>query len=68
MDLQSRISILKHYYKENESAAAALRAYKTEKGLKSDPFSLSTITRLIQRFEETGSVADRPHTGRRKDE
>ena len=29
-----------------------------------DPFFITTVTRLIAKFEETGSVADKPRSGR----
>ncbi len=64
MDLHVKIEIVRHYYASNASATAALRSYKREHNLKNDPFCTKTIARIIQRFEETGSVEDKPRTGR----
>ncbi|GAA51164.1 nephrin related [Clonorchis sinensis] len=44
---------------------AALRGYKTKHGLIKDPFTVSTITRLIVKFESTGSVLDFSGKGRK---
>ncbi|GAA54143.1 hypothetical protein CLF_112388 [Clonorchis sinensis] len=60
MDVSMRIEIVKLYYPLSESATAALRGYKTKHGLIKDPFTVSTITRLIAKFESTGSVLDFP--------
>ncbi|KER31346.1 hypothetical protein T265_12999, partial [Opisthorchis viverrini] len=46
-------------------ATAALRGYKTKHGLIKDPFIVSTIIRLIAKFESTGSVLDFPGKGRK---
>ena len=74
MELQQRIECVRLYYSNNFSPAVTLRAYKTAHGLRTDPFSATTISRLIKRFEDTGSVLDLPKSGRlsltedRKDE
>lgn len=60
MDVNTRIEIVKLYYSHGESTTAALRGYKTKHGLIKDPFTVSTITRLIEKFESTGSVLDLP--------
>ena len=64
MDLQDRIELVKCFYSSGSSPRAALRQFKLKKGLVKDPFSLSTITRLISKFEETGSITDKPRSGR----
>lgn len=64
MDLQERIEIVQDYYSCGRSPTAALRQFKRRRGLIKDPFDLKTITRLIAKFEETGSVADKPRSGR----
>ena len=64
MDLRTRIEIVELYFSNGSSSTAALRAYKTVHNLRRDPFATSTITRLISRFRETGSVADKPRSGR----
>ncbi|GAA37613.2 hypothetical protein CLF_112391 [Clonorchis sinensis] len=65
MDANTLIEIVKLYYSLGESATAALRGYKTKHGLIKDPFTVSTITRLIAKFESTGSVLDLPGKGRK---
>ncbi|GAA57918.1 hypothetical protein CLF_113348 [Clonorchis sinensis] len=55
MDVSTRIEIVQLYYSLGESATAALRGYKTKHGPIKDPFTVSTITRLIAKFESTGS-------------
>ncbi|KAG5450600.1 hypothetical protein CSKR_203973 [Clonorchis sinensis] len=65
MHVSTRIEIVKLYYSLGESATAALRVYKTKHGLIKDPFTVSTITRLIAKFESTGSVLDLPGKGRK---
>ncbi|GAA47268.1 hypothetical protein CLF_100154 [Clonorchis sinensis] len=65
MDVSTRIEILKLYYSLGESAIAALRGYKTKHGLIKDPFTVSTITCLIAKFESTGSVLDFSGKGRK---
>ena len=64
MDLKTRIEFVELYYSNRKSPAAALRAYKTAHDLRIDPFNVRTIQRLVQRFEETGSVCDKPKSGR----
>lgn len=64
MDLQTRIELIELYFENGRSGSATLRAFKTAHNCHRDPFSVSTILRLIERFRETGSVADRPRSGR----
>ena len=64
MDITTRIEIVKIFYANGSSPAATLRAYKTLHNLSVDPFNATTISRLIRRFEDTGSVHDRPKSGR----
>lgn len=64
MDLKTRTLLIKLFYENGSSAAATLRAFKTLKNLHDDPFPRSTITRLVNKFEETGSVLDAPRAGR----
>ena len=64
MDRQCKIQLVRCYYSSNCSATGALRLYKKENNLKNYPFKAYSITRVLQRFEETGSVDDRPRSGR----
>ncbi|KAG5448140.1 hypothetical protein CSKR_200685, partial [Clonorchis sinensis] len=65
MDVSTRIEIVKLYYSLGESSTAALRDYNAKYGIIKDPFTVSTITRLIAKFESTGSVLDFPDKGRK---
>ncbi|GAA47813.1 hypothetical protein CLF_100832 [Clonorchis sinensis] len=60
-----RIEIVKLYYSLGVSATAALRGYKTKHGLIKDLFIVSTITRLIAKFDSTGFVLNFPGKGRK---
>ncbi|KER28285.1 hypothetical protein T265_04821 [Opisthorchis viverrini] len=62
---RKRTEIVKLYYSFGESATAALRGCKTKHGLIKDSFTMSTITRLIAKFESTGSVLDFSVKGRK---
>ena len=61
---EERVQLMKAFYKSGESPIGALRLYSTDRGLKNFICSESTVRKLIQRFEETGSVADLPRSGR----
>ncbi|GAA50300.1 hypothetical protein CLF_104347 [Clonorchis sinensis] len=65
MDVSKPIEIVKLYYSLGGSATAALRGYKTKHGLIKDPFTVSTVTRLIAKFECTGFALDFPGKGRK---
>ncbi|GAA50588.1 carbonic anhydrase [Clonorchis sinensis] len=65
MNVSTLIEIVKLYYSLGESAPAALCGYKTKHGIIKDPFTLSTSTRLIAKFESTESVLDFPGKGRK---
>lgn len=64
LDLDTRLELVKIYYSNNESASATLRAFKTKFSLRKDPFPISTITRLIQKFEKTKTLHDVKPSGR----
>ena len=65
MDLQTRTQLVKFYYKsKNDSAIQALYSFCTHNNLKKHPCSPLTVTRLVERFEATGSVEDLPRSGR----
>lgn len=64
IDLKTRILLVRLYYENGSSAAAALRRYKTINGLCHDPFSVRAVERLLQKFEEHGVVTDLPRSGR----
>lgn len=64
MDTQARIELIQLYYANGKSASAAQRSYNKKHGLHNNAFALTSITRLVERFEHTGSVHDMPKTGR----
>ena len=58
--------LIKLYYKNAESATAALRAYRSMKGKRSrkGPITPSALIKMMKKFESTGSLASRPRSGR----
>jgi transposase len=64
MDLKTRITLVRLYYENGSSAAAALRKFKTLHGYHNDPFPASSVQRLVAKFEDCGSVTDLPKSGR----
>lgn len=64
LDLKSRVLLVRLYYENGSSSAAALRRYKTLNGLRDDPFPARFVERLLHKFEEHGTVLDLPHGGR----
>ena len=74
MDLETKLDILECYILSGKSSTAALRCYKKKYNLIKDPFSPATISKLMDKFYETGSLHDKLRPGRpslvvnRKDE
>ena len=64
ISFEDRISIIKCYYANGESPTAALRKFKSDHGLIKDPFTTHSITRLVDKFETTGSILDQEKSGR----
>lgn len=64
IELTDRIDIIKCYYSSGESATAAIRKFKQKRRLIKDPFTLASVSNLVKKFEMTGSVQDRPKSGR----
>ena len=64
LDLDTRLELVKLYYKLGSSPGAALRAYKTVHKLHDDPFSATTISRLIAKFERTKTLHNAPKSGK----
>ncbi|GIY19826.1 hypothetical protein CDAR_244221 [Caerostris darwini] len=60
------LSIVKLYYKNSESAIAALRAYRYMKGMRDSkgPITSSALKKMMKEFEATGSLASRQRSGR----
>jgi len=64
MDLPTRVKLVSCYYRSMCSPKAALRLYRNETGNRTPPCHETSVTRLIERFESTGSVADQMRSGR----
>jgi hypothetical protein len=64
VDLKTRILLVRLYYENGSSAAAALRKFKTMNNLRDDPFPARFVERLINKFETHGVVTDLPKSGR----
>jgi len=64
MKLEEKHELVKYYYQSGESYAATLRKFKTVNKLIDDPFPVSTVRRLIEKFIKTGSLLDLPRPGR----
>ena len=68
MDMKTRRDLLRCYYANGNSPIAAIRAYCTENGNCHHPCNPTTVTKMVQRFEETFSLHDKPREGRRSKE
>ena len=61
MELTMKIDLVRCYYANGNSPTAAIRQLKRERRLIKDPCSCSTVTKLITKFEETGSILNECH-------
>ncbi|XP_050530953.1 uncharacterized protein LOC126899769 [Daktulosphaira vitifoliae] len=57
--IQQRVEIIKIYYRNSESVASTLRALRAIYGRHNRP-ARSTIERLVEKFESTGTVQNVP--------
>lgn len=64
MDLQTRLEIVQLFYANNRSPTATLRAYNNNHKITRSEFAISSITRLISKFETTFSLHDAEKSGR----
>ena len=64
LDSKTRVGLLRAFYQSGNSPSSGVRRYKTENNLRKDPYSVSTVTRLIDKFETFGCICDRPRSGR----
>ena len=62
---EQRVKLIEFYFKNDESLVRARRAYCRHFEVRSGP-SESTISRLVQKFKDSGSVHDLPRSGRPK--
>ena len=60
-----RIALIRYYYSTNNCTTAAIRKYIMENNLRKAPCTVRSLLNLVQKFEESGSVADRLKSGRR---
>ncbi|CAK9801230.1 Transposable element Tc3 transposase [Anthophora plagiata] len=63
--LQQRIHIIQTYYENGRSLINTYRKLRNYFGVNNRP-NQSSIQRLVKKFEETGSVVDKPKSGRPK--
>ncbi|GFT14928.1 DUF4817 domain-containing protein [Nephila pilipes] len=58
--------LVKLFYMKEESATVALLKFRLHKNVKTGkgPLTVAGLTKLVQRFEETGSLKDRVRSGR----
>jgi hypothetical protein len=70
LSLEDRILLVKLYFKNGESLEQTIRSYGTAHQIKDKAHlpDRHTISSLISKFEEFGTVHDLPRTGRKKDD
>ncbi|GIY96926.1 hypothetical protein CEXT_473901 [Caerostris extrusa] len=65
LSIVEKALLVKLYYKNSESAIAALRAYRYMKGMRNSKGSItSSALKKMMKFEATGSLASRQRSGR----
>ena len=64
MDTKTRIEIVELFYVNSRSPSATLRAFKTKHKLVHNPFDVRSVSRLMEKFEKTGSIHDIQRSGR----
>ncbi|GFU18321.1 hypothetical protein NPIL_496151 [Nephila pilipes] len=59
--------LVKLFYMNEESATVALRKFRLQKNVQTGkrPLTVADLIKLVQQFEETGSLEDRVRSGRR---
>ena len=66
LSLNVRIQLIQCYYESNRSLTQGLRKFRTLHNLRTGLCSIRNYGKLIRKFEETGSVADKKKSGRPK--
>lgn len=61
MDLKMKVDLIRCYYANGNSPTNAIRQLKRERNLIRDPCTCSAVSKLISKFEETGSVLNQHH-------
>ena len=66
LTLPEKALLVKLYYQNGECASSALRSYRRRKGIRTGkgPLKNAAVVRMISKFEATGCLDDRPHSGR----
>ncbi|GIY79384.1 transposable element tc3 transposase [Caerostris darwini] len=66
LSIVEKALLVKRYYKNSESAIAALRAYRYMKGMRDSkgPITSSALKKMMKKFEATGSLASLQRSGR----
>ena len=64
MDLVTKIELLECYIRCDKSATNALREFKRRHNMFKDPFSSAIVYKLMEKFYETGTLHDKPRSGR----
>ena len=61
MDLKTKIDLVCCYYANGNSPTLAIRQFKCERNSTRDPCTCSAVSKLISKFEETGTVLNERH-------
>ena len=61
MDLKTKIDLVRCYYANGNSPTLAIRQFKRERNSTRDPCTCSAVSKLISKFEETGTVLNERH-------
>ncbi|GFS41462.1 DUF4817 domain-containing protein [Nephila pilipes] len=63
---EDKALLVKLFYMNEESEIVALRKFRFQKNVQTGkrPLTLADLIKLVQRFEETGSLEDRVRSGR----
>jgi len=64
LSLEDRVLIIELYYQNSLSPITTVRKFQTSKNLHCKPFEAQTVSRLVAKFKQTGSVCDAPKSGR----
>lgn len=63
--LTDRALLVKLYYQNDDSAATALRRFRTLKNLRTGPMTTEGLRKMVLKFEQTGSLSLKPGRGRK---
>ncbi|GFU53758.1 hypothetical protein NPIL_652101 [Nephila pilipes] len=62
---KDKVLLMKLFYMNEESSTVAVSKFRLQKNVKTGkgPLTVAGLTKLVQRFEETGSLEDRVRSG-----